>query len=57
MDCVEDAIYLTTQIPNILCVHLRATRAGFAPENFVIVAGIDELKSSFCAIISLFSVC
>ena len=57
MDCVEDAIYSTTQIPNILCIHLRETRARFAPENFVIVAGINELKSSFCAIISLFSVC
>ena len=54
MDCVEDVTYLTSQIPNILCVHLRATRAGLAPENFVIVAGINELKSSFCAIISLF---
>ena len=54
MDCVEDAIYLTTQIPNILRIHVRATRAGFAPENFVIVAGINEVKSSFCAIISLF---
>ena len=28
-------------------IHLRATRAGLAPENIVIVAGINEIKSSF----------
>ena len=28
-------------------IHLRATRAEFAPENIVIVAGINELKSCF----------
>ena len=33
----------------IFALHLRATRAGFAPENIVIVAGINELKSSFLA--------
>ena len=27
-------------------VHLRATRQEFAPENIVIFAGINELKSS-----------
>ena len=31
-------------------IHLRATRAGFALENIVIVAGISELKSSYCDI-------
>ena len=30
-------------------IHLRSTCAGFAPENIMIVAGINELKSSFCA--------
>ena len=33
-------------------IHLRAIRAEFAPENVVIFAGINELKSSFCAILS-----
>ena len=28
-------------------IRLRATRAGFAPENIVIVAGMNNLKSSF----------
>ena len=28
-------------------IHLRATRAGLKPENIVIVAGINEIKSSF----------
>ena len=31
-------------------IHLRAIRAQFPPENVVIFAGINELKSSFCAI-------
>ena len=31
-------------------IHLRAIRAEFAPENVVIFAGINDLKSSFCAI-------
>ena len=34
-------------------LHLRATCAGFALENIVIVAGINELKSSSCTIFSL----
>ena len=33
-------------------IDLRATGAEFAPENLVIFAGINELKSSFCAILS-----
>ena len=33
-------------------IHLRAIRAEFAPENVVIFAGINELNSSFCAIVS-----
>ena len=34
-------------------IHLRATRVGFALENIAIVAGINKLKSSFCAILSV----
>ena len=33
-------------------IHLRANRAEFGPENVVIFAGINELKSPFCAILS-----
>ena len=33
-------------------IHLRAARAGFTPENIIIFAGINELKSYFCAILS-----
>ena len=33
-------------------IHLGAIRAEFAPENVVICAGINELKSSFCGILS-----
>ena len=33
-------------------IHLRAICAQFAPENVVIFAGINELKSSFCATLS-----
>ena len=33
-------------------IHLRAIREEFASENVVIFAGINELKSSFCAILS-----
>ena len=31
-------------------IHLRATLAEFAPENTVIVVGINELQWPFCAI-------
>ena len=48
VNCVEDALWLATQTPNILCFHLQATHVGFKPEYIVIVAGINELKSSFC---------
>ena len=30
-------------------IHLRAMATGFAPISIVIVAGLKELKSSFCA--------
>ena len=33
-------------------IHLRAIRAEFAPTNVVIFAGINELKSYVCAILS-----
>ena len=33
-------------------IHLRATRVGFALENIVIVAEINDLKSYFCATLS-----
>ena len=35
----------------LFAVHLRGTCMGLVPENIVIVAGMNELKSSFCAII------
>ena len=41
----EDALLLATQTPKILCY---SSRVGFAPENIVIVAGLNELKLSFC---------
>ena len=37
-------------------MHLWATRAGFVPEDIVIVAEIIELQSNFCAISSHCSV-
>ena len=33
-------------------IYIRATRAGFVAENIVIVAGINELISSFGATLS-----
>ena len=38
------------KLPKAFAIHLRATRAGFEPENIVIVAGINELKSPLCAV-------
>ena len=35
-----------------LAIHLQATCMEFAPKNVVIFAGINELKSSFCATLS-----
>lgn len=35
---------MATQTPDIL----RSTSLGFAPKDNVIVAGINELESSFC---------
>lgn len=37
-------------------MHLLATRAGFSPEDIVIVAEINELQSNFCAVSSHCSV-
>ena len=34
-------------------IHLRTTSTGFAPKTVLIVAGIKELKSPFCATIHL----
>ena len=38
---------LQLRLRTFFAIHLRATRAEFAPENIVIVAGINELKSCF----------
>ena len=38
---------LRLRLRTFFAIHLRATRAEFAPENIVIVAGINELKSCF----------
>ena len=35
-----------------IAIHLRAICVEFAPENVVIFAEINELKSSFCAMLS-----
>ena len=37
---------LQLRLRTFFAIHLRATRAEFAPENIVIVARINELKSS-----------
>ena len=37
---------LLLRLRTFFAIHLRATRAEFAPENIVIVARINELKSS-----------
>ena len=44
VDNVEGALWLATQSPITFTIHLRAKRAVFAPENIVIVAGINESK-------------
>ena len=33
-------------------IHLHATHVGFLTEKFVIIAFINELKTSFCGILS-----
>ena len=33
-------------------IHLQATCVGLPPDKIVIIAEINELKSSFCAILS-----
>lgn len=33
-------------------IHVQATCAGFAAKNVVVIAGINELQSSFSAILS-----
>ena len=35
-------------------IHLQATLAEFAPENIVIIAGINELKSSLCVVFRIY---
>lgn len=52
VDSVEGALELTTQCLCILFYSPQATHVGFSPKNMVIVAGIDELKSAFCASLS-----
>ena len=46
-------IYSNPNILSLLFMQLvRATCTGFGPENIVIVAGINEVKSSFYALLS-----
>lgn len=52
VDSVEGALELTTQCLCILFYSPQATHVGFSPKNMVIVAGMDELKSAFCASLS-----
>ena len=45
-----DVLWLATQSPESFAVHLWTTHKGFATIDIIIVAGISELKSSFCAL-------
>lgn len=57
MDIAEEALWLTTQTQNIPCYSTQHTR-DLHPKNIVMVARINEVKSSFCAILShFFSLC
>lgn len=57
MDIAEEALRLTTQTQNIPCYSTQLTR-DLHPKNIVMVARINEVKSSFCAILShFFSLC
>ena len=38
---------LLLRLRKFFAIHLRATRAEFAPENIVIVVGINGFKSCF----------
>ena len=49
----EGALWLASQTPNILCHSPSSNSRGeLLPTTIVIVTGINELKSSFCAILS-----
>ena len=52
-DSDKGTLWLATQNPNIPSSSPPSNSAGFAPQNIVIVAQINEFKSSFCAILSL----
>lgn len=57
MDIAEEALWLTTQTQNIPCYSTQLTR-DLHPKNIVMVARINEVKFSFCAILShFFSLC
>lgn len=45
-------LWLPSQSPDVLCYGLWATHKGFLPENIVIIAGINEWKSSLCNLLS-----
>ena len=47
MDSIERARWLVTQTPDTFAIHLWAICVEFAPENVVIFAEINELKSLF----------
>ena len=50
MDSVEGFDWLLI-FRRSFAIHLRATRTEFAPENISIIAGINELKSSFSVLL------
>ena len=52
MDSVNGRADWLLKLRISFAIHLRAIRAQFAPKNVVVFAGINELKSSFCAILS-----
>ena len=52
MDNIEGMLWLATQTLNILCYSPQSNARRIAPENVVYVVGINELKSSFCIILS-----
>ena len=51
---IKGMLWLATQTLNILClIHLWATHIGYVPKGNIIeiVAGINELRSSFCVVL------
>ena len=42
--------YLTVLVYTKTTIHLQTMPAEFGPENVVIFAGINDLKSYFCAV-------